>query len=137
MRKIKAPKGYTVVYRGESTRKPLDGRPLHVPDTHWHKLPSPLNDSVETWKATWPWWCGCTRKKDIFKWWYKRDFDKHPKSFEIRVFIVPKEKVIKGNTQCIFDRKKAKRIGTLNVDGTICPVNNLSQLLSKTRKEMF
>jgi len=102
MRVIKAPKGYTVVYRGECTKDPYNGRPSKVPDSHWHKLPTPLNDNVETWKATWPWWCGCTRKEDIFKWWYKRDFHKHPKGFKIRVLIVPTKTVIKGETQCIF-----------------------------------
>jgi hypothetical protein len=127
-------KDYTVVYRGECTKKPLNGRPTKVPDSHWYDLPIPSKDGIEIWKAGWHWWCGCTRKTDIFKWWYKSEFDKHPKNFKIRVLAVPKKLVVKGNTQCIFDRRKAKVIGYLNPDGSVCLRNKTLQPLLKTRK---
>jgi hypothetical protein len=118
------PKGHTIVYRGESVRSPLKGRPFKVPDSHWYTLPTPQRDGIDTGLPNWDWFCGCTRKTDIFKWWKKKDFSKHPKNFKIRVFIVPKEYVIRGNTQCIFNRRKAKPIGTLNPDGYICLTSN-------------
>lgn len=122
MRKI-AIKGHTIVYRGERMSDPTEGRPFKVPDSHWFKLPTPERDNIDTNKLT-QWWCGCTRKKDIYKWWRKFEFKHHPEDFIIRVLAVPKDKVVKGNTQCIFDRVIAKEIGILTKNGTICRTYN-------------
>jgi hypothetical protein len=129
-------KDYTIVYRGECTKKPLNGRPSKVPDSHWYSLPVPRVDNINT-GALSEWWCGCTRKTDIFKWWCKKDFKYHPKNFKIRVLAVPKDLIVKGSTQCIFDRRKAKIVGTLNADGTICLQNKALLPLLKTRKVTF
>lgn len=129
-------KDYTIVYRGECTKKPLSGRPSKVPDTHWYSLPVPSNDGIKLWKLD-QWWCGCTRKEDIFKWWNKKDFENHPKNFKVRVLAVPKHLVVKGNTQCIFDRRKAKIVGTLDATGTICLQNKTLLPLLKTKRVTF
>jgi len=127
---------YTVVYRGESTKNPFNGRPSKVPDSHWAKLPIPSNDGIKLWRLQ-QWWCGCTRKKDIFKWWRKKDFNKHPENFKVKVLAVPKKLVTKGYTQCIFDRREAKVIGYLNSDGSICLRNKTLLPLLKTKKVIF
>lgn len=127
-------KGYTIVYRGECIKNPLNGRPGKAPDSHWHKLPVPDNDGIYTCSVEFNWWCGCTRKTDLFKWWKKNEFKEHPKNFKVRVLAVPNHLVIKGDTQCIFDRRKAKVIGTVNPDGSLCLQNNKLQQYSKTKK---
>jgi hypothetical protein len=127
---------YTIVYRGECTKDPLNGRPYKVPDSHWYNLPTPIKDNIDTSLLN-EWWCGCTSKTDIFKWWNKKDFKKHPKNFKVRVLAVPKHLVVKGNTQCIFDRSQAKIVGTLKPDGTICLQNKTLLPLLKTKKVIY
>jgi len=93
-----------------------------VPDSHWRSLPVPSRDGIDLCDTdNWSnWWCGCTRKTDIFKWWKKKDLTKFPKGFRINLLAVPKDKVVKGYTQCVFDRTKAKIVGYIDYEGKVC-----------------
>jgi hypothetical protein len=123
--KVLLPKNHILVYRGERIRDPKKERMFRVPDSHWHKLPVPSRDGIDLYDTdNWPnWWCGCTRKTDIFKWWKKKDLPTLPKGFRVNLLAVPKDRVVKGYNQCVFDRTKAKVVGYLNSEGEVCLLN--------------
>jgi hypothetical protein len=110
------------IYRVESKRNPKEGRTdaLYTVTDHWSRLPCPQAEGIQM-RITDV--CGTTSKKSFNIWWPKKAVIKilkhHSATVHIVVLEIPKEYVSKSLLQCVFPRKKAKIVGTMDADGKI------------------